>query len=309
MNCKNPSTWSGGGEPLARRGALKAFTAGAVASVVMACSQQPPDRPPSPAASARPSPTDRSTPSATRDDGETRIESIRSRDEIVSNYQDAAPGEFGTEVDGTQLSLPDDCDAAALTLDACGGPNGSAVDQDLLLTLRDLELPATLFINQRWAQANPRTMEEIVSEPLFEIQNHGTKHLPLSVSGQSAYGIKGTTSVAEVYDEIMINQRFLQSEYGLKCRYFRSGTAHLDEVSAQICKDLGLTPVNFTVNLDDGATLAAEAVASRAAGLSRTDIALGHFNLPTSGTGAGLAQALPRLLAQELRFTTLEESR
>lgn len=40
MNCKSPSTWSGGGDPLARLGARKAFTAGAVASVVIACSQQ-----------------------------------------------------------------------------------------------------------------------------------------------------------------------------------------------------------------------------------------------------------------------------
>lgn len=129
-------------------------------------------------------------------------------------------------------------------------PTGPPLAKYLLLTLRDSELPATLFINQRWAQANPRTMEEIVSQSLFEIQNHGTKHLPLSVSGQSAYGIKSTTSVAEAYDEIMINQRFLQSEYGLDGRYSCSGTAHVDEVSAQICNDLGLTPVNFTVNLE-----------------------------------------------------------
>ncbi|NDK33236.1 polysaccharide deacetylase [Nesterenkonia sp. Hz 6-5] len=215
---------------------------------------------------------------------------------------------FGLAVSGVKLSLPDGSGAAALTLDACGGSNGSAADRELLNTLRDLGVPATLFINQRWAKANHTMMEEIVSEPLFEVENHGTHHLPLSVNGASAYGVQGTSSAAGVYDEIMENQEFLRTEYGVTCRYFRSGTAHLDETSAQICNDLGLTPVNFTINLDDGATLPAQTVASHAATLSTTDILLGHFNQPASGTGTGLAQALPQLLAEDTRFITLEEA-
>lgn len=226
----------------------------------------------------------------------------------MEKYQDVAPGAFGVEVSGVKLSVPEGSDEVALTLDACGGPAGSAVDEALLRTLRDLGVPVTLFINQRWAQANPATMEDLVAEPLFEIQNHGTHHLPLSVTGQSAYGLDGTTSAAEVYDEVMGNQDFLRAEYGVTCRYFRSGTAHLDETSAQICHDLGLTPVNFTINLDNGATLPAQSVAARAAEFSPADIVLGHVNNPASGTGPGLAQALPQLLAEDVRFTTLEEA-
>ena len=106
----------------------------------------------------------------------------------------------------------------------------------------------------------------------------------------------------------MGNQNFLREEYGVECDFFRSGTAHLDETSAQICRDLGLTPVNFTVNLDDGGTLPPEAVAARVGEISCRDIALGHFNQPGSGTHAGLQEALPQLLEQGLRFVTLQQA-
>lgn len=294
-----------------RRRALGLLGVGAVASVVAACSEPPTGEPSGPAAES-PSPSARTPASpsllGSPDDGETGSDSAPSRDQIVERHQDAAPGAFGVEVSGVKLSLPEGSDAVALTLDACGGPQGSAVDEPLLNTLRDLAVPVTLFINQRWAQANPATMAELVAEPLFEIQNHGTHHLPLSVTGRSAYGLQGTTTAAEVYDEIMDNQEFLRAEYGVTCRYFRSGTAHLDEASAQICHNLGLTPVNFTINLDNGATLPAQSVAARAASFSPADIVLGHVNNPASGTGPGLAQTLPQLLAEDLRFITLEES-
>lgn len=297
-----------------RRRALGLLGVGAVASVVAACSEPSTGEPSGPATaespspSVSPSPPASPSPSASPDDGETGRDPAPSRGQIVEEYQGVAPGAFGVEVSGVKLSLPEGSAAAALTLDACGGPNGSAVDEALLHTLRDLGVPATLFINQRWAQANPTTMEHLVAEPLFEIQNHGTHHLPLSVDGASAYGLPGTTSTTEVYDEVMGNQEFLRAEYGVRCRYFRSGTAHLDETSAQICHDLGLTPVNFTINLDNGATLPAQTVASRAAELSPADIVLGHVNGPASGTGPGLAEALPQLLAEDFQFITLEEA-
>jgi peptidoglycan/xylan/chitin deacetylase (PgdA/CDA1 family) len=90
----------------------------------------------------------------------------------------------------------------ALTFDACGGPGGSGYDRALIDFLRRREIPATLFINSRWIDANPAIFRRLAAEPLFEIANHGTRHRPLSVTGRSAYGIPGTRSAAEVYDEI-----------------------------------------------------------------------------------------------------------
>lgn len=295
--------------PLGRRGLLGLFAAGAVTAVASGCSEQTVDGPEGNPSTGPASPgagTSSPSDSTGGTGGESDAGSPPSRDEIVSQYADAHPGEFGLEVSGVRLALPEGCSAAALTFDACDDESG--VDEQLLQGLIRQEVPATLFVNRRWAQAHPDTMEMIVDEDLFEVQNHGDEHRPLSVSGAAAYGVAGTASPAEVFDEIMGNQNFLREEYGVECDFFRSGTAHLDETSAQICRDLGLTPVNFTVNLDDGGTLPPEAVAARVGEISSRDIALGHFNQPGSGTHAGLQEALPQLLEQGLRFVTLQQA-
>jgi peptidoglycan/xylan/chitin deacetylase (PgdA/CDA1 family) len=40
-------------------------------------------------------------------------------------------------------------------------------------------VPATLFVNARWIEANPRQFRQLAADPLFEIANHGTEHRPL----------------------------------------------------------------------------------------------------------------------------------
>ena len=155
-------------------------------------------------------------------------------------------------------------------------------------------------------------MLELVADPLFEIANHGTSHAPLSSRGQAAYKIPGTASIAQAYDEVMGNQRYLAETFGVEAKFFRSGTAHMDELSARMTRELGLIPMNFTVNLDAGATFPAATVAAQTALLGKSDVGIGHFNRPNSGTGAGVARALPGLLksleSRDLRLLKLSEA-
>ncbi len=69
------------------------------------------------------------------------------------------------------------------------------------------------------------------------IANHGTRHRPLSVTGRSAYGIAGTRSAGEVYDEVAGNQAKLTRLLGVPPRFFRSGTAYCDDIAARIVTD------------------------------------------------------------------------
>lgn len=55
------------------------------------------------------------------------------------------------------------------------------------------------------APGEPGPATSLAENPLFDVGNHGTRHVALSVSGRSAYGIPGTASAAKVYDEV-INQ-------------------------------------------------------------------------------------------------------
>lgn len=239
----------------------------------------------------------------------TPTPTVQGRSTVLSTYASKPAGAFGLEVKGIALALPASAHAAALTFDACGGPNGQGYDERLIAALRKHRAPATLFINQRWARVNPGLVRDLAADPLFEIANHGATHAPLASRGQSAYGIPGTANIGAAYDEVMDNQRYLADTFGIHAKFFRSGTAHMDELGAALCRQLGVVPMNFTVNLDAGATFPVRTVAAQVAQLGAADVGIGHFNRPASGTARGVADALPGLLeslaAKKLTLTTL----
>ncbi len=235
--------------------------------------------------------------------GEPDRPAAPTKQQIMAEFGTRKPREWGLQVTGTVSRSP--ARDIALTLDACGGPDGNGCDQQVLATLRKLKVPATLFLNERWIQANPALTAELAADPLFELANHGFLHRPLSVTGQSAYGIAGTADIGQVYDEVMGNQAVLQDITGHAPAFFRPGTAYFDDVAAAITRRLGLVPVDFTVNGDGGATFGAATVAAEVGRARSGDIVIAHVNKPGSGTAAGLAQALPRLLGQGATFAQL----
>ena len=149
-------------------------------------------------------------------------------------------------------------------------------------------MPATLFVNARWIEANPRMFRRLAADPLFEIANHGTEHRPLSVTGRSVYGIAGTASVGEVVDEVVVNQRLITRLAGAAPAFFRSGTAYYDDVAVRVVDDLGLQVVNFDVLGDAGATYSAAQVADAMLSSKPGSIILAHMNRPASGTADGI---------------------
>ncbi|MGW4891833.1 polysaccharide deacetylase family protein [Kitasatospora sp. NPDC004240] len=226
---------------------------------------------------------------------------------VVAGYGGLTPECWGLEVPGVATRLPDGERALALTFDACGGPGGSGYDAELIALLREHAVPATLFLNARWIDANPAAFERLAADPLFEIANHGTAHRPLSVTGRSAYGIAGTRDVGEVYDEIVGNTSKLTALLGRPPRFFRSGTAHYDEVATRIVAGLGQRVAGFTVNGDGGATFTAAQVHGEVAAAPPGAIVIGHLNHPGGGTARGVATALPALLAAGRRFVRLSD--
>ncbi|MFF7191560.1 polysaccharide deacetylase family protein [Streptomyces sp. NPDC008222] len=230
------------------------------------------------------------------------------RAEIVARYGHAVPRTWGFEAPGVVHVLPTGKRAIALTFDACGGPGGSGYDRTLIDFLRERKVPATLFLNSRWIDANPSVFHQLAADPLFEIANHGTRHRPLSVSGRSAYGIPGTRNVAEVYDEIAGNQAKLTGLLGAPPRFFRSGTAYCDDVAARIVTDLEERFVSFSVNGDGGATFTPEQVHTSVTSAHDGSIVLCHMNHPEGGTARGITTAVPRLLATGHTFVRLSDA-
>lgn len=227
--------------------------------------------------------------------------------ELIKKYAGRVPQEWGEKVSGVKTRINTREKIIALTFDACGGPNGSGYDEKLINYLKAEQIPATLFINGRWIDANPDIFRQLAETSLFEIENHGTLHKPLSVSGKDAYGIKGTASMEEAIDEVLFNQEKIEKVTGRKPIFFRSGTAYYDDITVKIVEDLGGKVVNYNILGDAGATFSKEQVKNALLQAKPGAIVLLHMNQPASGTAEGVMMAIPQLKKIGYRFVKLEE--
>lgn len=225
----------------------------------------------------------------------------------LSTYEQREPVQWGERVAGVISRMNTEDKVIALTFDACGGPYGNGYDQELISFLREEQIPATLFINERWIFDNQTVFLELAEDPLFQIENHGTAHIPLSVSGKSAWGIDGTTNPIEVKSEVMGNQETIKQLTGREPTLFRSGTAYYDEVAVEIVNELGLQVVNFDILGDAGATFSAEQVHRSLLESTSGSIVLLHMNQPSSGTAKGVRLAVQDLLEKGYTFVRLAD--
>lgn len=240
------------------------------------------------------------------DDGEEDA-AVPSVEEIQNRYEDLDPEEWGERVRGVKTGIKTEERIAALTFDACGGPNGRGYDEELISYLIEMDIPATLFISADWLQAHPDKVVSLWENPNFDIANHGEDHKPLSVSGRSAYGISGTASVEEVYHEVHQNHLRIKELTGYAPKFFRSGTAYYDEVAVKIIEDLGEVPVNYNVLGDAGATFSSEQIYNRMIQAEPGSIMLFHMNHPDSEVAEGVKVGVQALLEEGFEFVLLKD--
>lgn len=227
------------------------------------------------------------------------------RERVESEYGGRIPHEWSENVRGVRTRLRTGDKVLALTLDACGSSNGKGFDAALIEFLEQERIPATLFINARWIDANPELFKKLAAEPLFEIANHGLLHRPASVTGRSVYGIAGTSNVGQLVDEVEGNARKIFELTGVRTRYYRSGTAYYDEVAVEVSRYLGHEVIGFSILGDAGATYSKEQVKHALLGAQPGDIAILHMNHPAGGTAAGVIAAVPELKRRGFRFVRL----
>ena len=227
------------------------------------------------------------------------------KEQIIAKFSGRVPHEWGEVVKGVKTRLNTDQKVLALTFDACGGPKGSNYDEKLIQYLENEKIPATLFFSGKWMDANPDIFQALSRDPLFEIENHGLNHKPCSAIGRSAYGIKGTKNIREIFDEIELNALRIQTMTDSKPRYFRPGTAYSDEVCVEIANALGYEVVNFSIRGDAGATYSKKQVKEALTHAAPASIILMHMNLPGGQTAAGLMEAVPELRKHGFRFVKL----
>ncbi|MFD8244728.1 polysaccharide deacetylase family protein [Nocardia sp. NPDC059691] len=224
---------------------------------------------------------------------------------VAARHAGISPKRWGVEMAGITSAFTAAGKQMALTFDACGGTGNNDIDESLVNFLISERIPATLFLNKRWIDANRARTAQLAANPLFELANHGVAHKPLSVNGREAYGIAGTASAREAADEVWANHELLTTITGKPPRFFRAGTAHYDDVAVSIVNELGETPVGFSINADFGATASATQVQSAMNAAAPGAISLAHMHRPRSGTGAGMIAALPKIRAMGFTFVHL----
>jgi peptidoglycan/xylan/chitin deacetylase (PgdA/CDA1 family) len=235
----------------------------------------------------------------------TSLESLKQQ--ITVRYAGVAPTRWGENVPGVRTRLDTDEKVIALTFDACGSATGKGVDSRMMAFLIREQIPATLFINGRWIDANPELFRQLAENPLFEIANHGIRHKPASISGRSIYGIDGTKNIAEVVEEIELNARKIEAISGVRPKLYRSGTAYYDEIAVQISVELGHEVAGYSLLGDAGATWSADQVKAALLKAAPGDIVLLHMNHPEAGTGAGVMAAVPQLMKRGFKFVRMSE--
>ncbi|PKM78071.1 MAG: polysaccharide deacetylase [Firmicutes bacterium HGW-Firmicutes-15] len=229
-------------------------------------------------------------------------------EQVLLKYTNAQPQQWGEKVSGVAHSLDTKQKILALTFDACGGSvRSNGYDANLIDYLDKMQIPATLFISGKWIDANPDIFLKLAHNKLFEIGNHGLNHLPCSVNGKTAYNIKGTSTVADVIEEIETNGEKILSRTELKPRFYRSGTNYYDEAAVALASDLGYTTVGYSVLGDAGATYNREQVKKALLGARAGSIVIFHFNHPEGETAEGIMDAIPILEKNGFRFVKLSD--
>ncbi len=225
---------------------------------------------------------------------------------LMSTIENTKPTQFDEFIKGVAVNIKTDQKVVALTLDACQGK----YDKKMFEILRKHNIPATLFVTSRWIDQNQESFKLLSNNKMFEIENHGTSHKPLTVAGQVVYGIKGSNSPEEAFYEINNNANTIEKYTGIRPIFYRSGTAHYDDVGIKIANLLDHTLMGFDVLSGDAANPLAPAdfiVSQVMLNVKNGSIIIMHMNHPEWNGAEALDILIPALKQNEYEFILLRD--
>lgn len=219
--------------------------------------------------------------------------------------QTPVPQEWGESVTGVKTRLKTTEKRIALTFDLCGGRT-DGYDRRYVDYLTQQKIPATVFVAGAWIERHPEEFKELSANPLFALENHGTRHRPCSINGQSAYGISGTESPEAIYEEVELNAQRIAAHTHKKPQFYRSGTAYYDELAVQLVQELGYEVLGFTIVGDKGATASADETEAAVSAAQPGDIIILHMNRPEKPCAEGALKGFEYLKNAGYEFVLVE---
>lgn len=216
------------------------------------------------------------------------------------------PAAAGTPLGEPKLVLPHGAahqqPHVALTLDACSGKSDQRIFQALVAD----NIPATVFVTARWLRRNGDTVAMMLAHPdLFQIENHGARHVPAVAVPMKVYGIASAGSPDAVKAEVAGGRQAVLAATGRDPLWFRGATGRYDTAAMAEIRALGEAIAGYSIRADDGATLPAAAVVRRLAAARDGDVIIAHVNQPDRPSGAGVVQGILALKAKGYLFVKL----
>ena len=217
----------------------------------------------------------------------------------------SAFADFGEHIEG--VLDRHDKKGIALTFDLCGGKGGDKFDKKLFNFLKENKIKSTIFVNGRFAEKNKELIKEISKDSNFDIQNHGFKHRPASVSGKSIYGIKGFKDEKDFIKDLEDNEKLIFDITGKKTNLYRSGTAYYEAQALRILKEKGYKVIGFSINGDGGATFKSKEIEKVFSKAKDGDIIIDHLNHPEKNINIGIIKGISKLKKLGFKFVLVKD--
>lgn len=199
---------------------------------------------------------------------------------------------------------PPDRLTVALTLDACPG----AFDERIAATLVENGIPATIFASAPWLRRNPAGLAFLLANrDLFDIENHGERHVAPVLGQGSIFGIPVAGDLAAVRREVTEGAAAVAAATGVSPRWYRAATGFYSPSAIPAIEELGFAIAGYSLNADVGASLPARSVAERIAGASNGEIIVAHINQPHRPSGAGVVAGIVELRRRGASFLRLDQ--
>ncbi len=193
----------------------------------------------------------------------------------------------------------------ALTFDACTGK----VDERILQTLIDHKIHSTIFVTARWLRRNPQAIAEIKAhQELFEIENHGAKHLPAVDVPMDVFGIKAAGSPQAVKNEVENGAAAVKTTFGYNPIWYRGAAAQYNQSAITLITKMNFKLAGFSLSGDGGASFSEARAANTISAAKSGDVIIAHINQPTKPAGAGVVEGLLKLQSEGFVFLKLNEA-
>ncbi|MFI5769418.1 polysaccharide deacetylase family protein [Streptomyces sp. NPDC051658] len=211
----------------------------------------------------------------------------------------------GARTGGKVVALTFDAD-----MTAAEGPRAAAGEHfdnpGLIALLRELKVPATVFMTGRWADEYPAQARSIGADPLFEVANHSYSHYAFT---SPCYGLPTVAKGDMRADTARAFASFRKAGVRNTVPYFRFPGGCYDDASLRALTPEKVTAVQWDVVSGDAFATNADAVAEQVLdGVQPGSLVVMHCTRSAAPvTDEAVRQVVPELRRRGYRFVKVSD--